>query len=295
MVKIVAGSNSTVLIQGESGTGKELIARAIHRLSPRHDRPFVPIDCGTLAETLLESELFGHVRGAFTGAISNKKGLFEDADGGTLLLDEIADTTPAFQSKLLRALQENEIRPVGSNRSLKINVRVIASTNKDLKREVERGAFREDLFYRLAVVPIIVPPLNRRREDIPLLVEHFIEKYCKQNGLEVKTVSANSTGLLMSHSWPGNVRELENVIERAILMSPGPEVKREALVPVATEEDDNPMPLHQATRAVMQNLEREKILRALHKVEGNRSRAARFLGISRATLYEKLKSYNLGP
>jgi transcriptional regulator with GAF, ATPase, and Fis domain len=295
MVKIVAGSNSTVLIQGESGTGKELIARAIHRLSPRHDRPFVPIDCGTLAETLLESELFGHVRGAFTGAISNKKGLFEDADGGTLLLDEIADTTPAFQSKLLRALQENEIRPVGSNRSLKINVRVIASTNKDLKREVERGAFREDLFYRLAVVPIIVPPLNRRREDIPLLVEHFIEKYCKQNGLEVKTVSANSTGLLMSHSWPGNVRELENVIERAILMSPGPEVKREALVPVATEEDENPMPLHQATRAVMQNLEREKILRALHKVEGNRSRAARFLGISRATLYEKLKSYNLGP
>jgi DNA-binding NtrC family response regulator len=295
MVKIVAGSNSTVLIQGESGTGKELIARAIHRLSPRHDRPFVPIDCGTLAETLLESELFGHVRGAFTGAISNKKGLFEDADGGTLLLDEIADTTPAFQSKLLRALQENEIRPVGSNHSIKINVRVIASTNKDLKREVERGAFREDLFYRLAVVPIIVPPLNRRREDIPLLVEHFIEKYCKQNGLEVKTVSANSTGLLMSHSWPGNVRELENVIERAILMSPGLEVKREALVPVATEEDENPMPLHQATRAVMQNLEREKILRALHKVEGNRSRAARFLGISRATLYEKLKSYNLGP
>jgi transcriptional regulator with GAF, ATPase, and Fis domain len=295
MVKIVAGSNSTVLIQGESGTGKELIARAIHRLSPRHDRPFVPIDCGTLAETLLESELFGHVRGAFTGAISNKKGLFEDADGGTLLLDEIADTTPAFQSKLLRALQENEIRPVGSNHSIKINVRVIASTNKDLKREVERGAFREDLFYRLAVVPIIVPPLNRRREDIPLLVEHFIEKYCKQNGLEVKTVSANSTGLLMSHSWPGNVRELENVIERAILMSPGLEVKREALVPVATEEDENPMPLHQATRAVMQNLEREKILRALHKLEGNRSRAARFLGISRATLYEKLKSYNLGP
>jgi DNA-binding NtrC family response regulator len=244
---------------------------------------------------LLESELFGHVRGAFTGAISNKKGLFEDADGGTLLLDEIADTTPAFQSKLLRALQENEIRPVGSNHSIKINVRVIASTNKDLKREVERGAFREDLFYRLAVVPIIVPPLNRRREDIPLLVEHFIEKYCKQNGLEVKTVSANSTGLLMSHSWPGNVRELENVIERAILMSPGLEVKREALVPVATEEDENPMPLHQATRAVMQNLEREKILRALHKLEGNRSRAARFLGISRATLYEKLKSYNLGP
>jgi len=293
VIKVVARSNSTVLIQGESGTGKELIARAIHRHSQRHDRPFVPIDCGTLPETLLESELFGHVRGAFTGAISNKKGLFEDADGGTLLLDEIADTTPAFQSKLLRALQENEIRPVGSNRSIKINVRVIASTNKELKREVERGTFREDLYYRLAVVPIIVPPLNRRREDIPLLVEHFIQKYCQQNGLDVKSISANSLAILMNHPWPGNVRELENVIERAVLMSPGPQVKPEALYAVEVPEDESPIPLHQATKEVKENIEREKILKALQKVEGNRSRAARFLGISRATLYEKLKSYNL--
>src|SRR5262245_6171476 len=293
VIKVVARSNSTVLIQGESGTGKELIARAIHRHSQRHDRPFVPIDCGTLPETLLESELFGHVRGAFTGAIRNKKGLFEDADGGTLLLDEIADTTPAFQSKLLRALQENEIRPVGSNRSIKINVRVIASTNKELKREVERGTFREDLYYRLAVVPIIVPPLNRRREDIPLLVEHFIQKYCQQNGLDVKSISANSLAILMNHPWPGNVRELENVIERAVLMSPGPQVKPEALYAVEVPEDESPIPLHQATKEVKENIEREKILKALQKVEGNRSRAARFLGISRATLYEKLKSYNL--
>jgi DNA-binding NtrC family response regulator len=292
-IKVVATSNSTVLIQGESGTGKELIARAIHRHSPRHDRPFVPIDCGTLPETLLESELFGHVRGAFTGAISNKRGLFEDADGGTLLLDEIADTTPAFQAKLLRVLQESEVRPVGSNRSKKIFVRVIASTNKDLKRAVESGTFREDLYYRLAVVPIMVPPLKRRREDIPLLVEFFIKKYCDQNGLELKSVSAKSLGLLMNHPWPGNVRELENVIERAVLMSPGSELNPEALSPDEMLENENSVPLHQATREVKENVEREKIREALQKAEGNRSRAARFLGISRASLYEKLKSYNL--
>ena len=294
VIKIVARSNSTVLIQGESGTGKELIAKAIHQHSPRHDRPFVALDCGTLPETLLESELFGHVRGAFTGAISNKKGLFEEADGGTLLLDEIADTTPAFQSKLLRALQENEIRPVGNNHLVKIDVRVIASTNRDLKKDVDRGTFREDLYYRLAVVPIMVPPLNRRREDIPLLVEHFLKKYCDQNGLEPKTISANSLRLLMNYSWPGNVRELENVIERAVLMSTGSAVNPE-VYPVETEEEENPMPLHQATREVTENVERQKIMEALQKAEGNRSRAARLLGISRATLYEKLKTYNLAP
>jgi len=294
VIKIVARSNSTVLIQGESGTGKELIAKAIHQHSPRHDRPFVALDCGTLPETLLESELFGHVRGAFTGAISNKKGLFEEADGGTLLLDEIADTTPAFQSKLLRALQENEIRPVGNNHLIKINVRVIASTNRDLKKDVERGTFREDLYYRLAVVPIMVPPLNRRRDDIPLLVEHFLKKYCDQNGLEPKYISPNSLRLLMNYSWPGNVRELENVIERAVLMSSGSVVNPE-VYSVETEEQENPLPLHQATREVTENVERQKIMEALHKAEGNRSRAARLLGISRATLYEKLKTYNLAP
>ncbi len=294
VIKIVARSNSTVLIQGESGTGKELIAKAIHQHSPRHDRPFVALDCGTLPETLLESELFGHVRGAFTGAISNKKGLFEEADGGTLLLDEIADTTPAFQSKLLRALQENEIRPVGNNHLIKINVRVIASTNRDLKKDVERGTFREDLYYRLAVVPIMVPPLNRRREDIPLLVEHFLKKYCDQNGQEPKYISPNSLRLLMNYSWPGNVRELENVIERAVLMSSGSAVNPE-VYPVETAGEQNPLPLHQATREVTENVERQKIMEALQKAEGNRSRAARLLGISRATLYEKLKTYNFAP
>jgi DNA-binding NtrC family response regulator len=291
VIEIVARSNSTILIQGESGTGKELIAKAIHQHSPRRDRPFVALDCGTLPETLLESELFGHVRGAFTGAISNKKGLFEEADGGTLLLDEIADTTPAFQSKLLRALQENEIRPVGNNHLIKINVRVIASTNRDLKKDVERGTFREDLYYRLAVVPIMVPPLNRRREDIPLLVEHFLKKYCDQNGLEPKYISPNSLGLLMNYTWPGNVRELENVIERAVLMSSGSAVNPE-VYPVETAGEQNPLPLHQATRELTENVERQKIMEALQKADGNRSRAARLLGISRATLYEKLKTYN---
>jgi DNA-binding NtrC family response regulator len=294
LVKKAARSEANILVLGESGTGKELIAKAIHQHSPRRDRPFVALDCGTLPETLLESELFGHVRGAFTGAISNKKGLFEEADGGTLLLDEIADTTPAFQSKLLRALQENEIRPVGNNHLIKINVRVIASTNRDLKKDVERGTFREDLYYRLAVVPIMVPPLNRRRDDIPLLVEHFLKKYCDQNGLEAKYISPNSLRLLMNYSWPGNVRELENVIERAVLMSSGSVVNPE-VYSVETEERENPLPLHQATREVTENVERQKIMEALHKAEGNRSRAARLLGISRATLYEKLKTYNLAP
>ena len=182
LVKMVAKSNATILIQGESGTGKELIAKALHHHSQRKERPFVAINCASLPETLLESELFGHVRGAFTGAIHNKKGLFEEAHEGTLLLDEIGDTTTAFQSQLLRVLQENEIRPLGSSRNIKIDVRVIVATNKDLKKEVERMAFRQDLFYRLAVIPITVPPLGERSEDIPLLVNHFIDKHGKLNG-----------------------------------------------------------------------------------------------------------------
>jgi len=294
LVERIGPADANILITGENGAGKEVIARAVHRHSARSEKSLVSLNAGALAEGVFESELFGHVRGAFTGAISNKKGLFEEADGGTLLLDEIADTTPAFQSKLLRALQENEIRPVGNNHLIKINVRVIASTNRDLKKDVERGTFREDLYYRLAVVPIMVPPLNRRRDDIPLLVEHFLKKYCDQNGLEPKYISPNSLRLLMNYSWPGNVRELENVIERAVLMSSGSVVNPE-VYSVETEEQENPLPLHQATREVTENVERQKIMEALHKAEGNRSRAARLLGISRATLYEKLKTYNLAP
>ena len=294
-VKLVAASNSTVLIQGESGTGKELIARAIHQQSPRADRPFVAIDCGTLPEPLLESELFGHARGAFTGAIQAKKGLFEEAHGGTLLLDEIGDTAPVFQSKLLRVLQESEIRPVGANKSIKVDVRVIAATNKDLKQQVEKGAFREDLYYRLAVVPLQLPALRERREDIPLLVEHCIKKYCGQNHFALKRVAAKALQLLLDAPWPGNVRELENVLERAVLLSPGAEIRPEALFPhqpPARGEGEGQF-LPQMARAAQEMVEREKIREVLHRARGVRSRAARLLGISRATLYSKLKRYGL--
>jgi two-component system response regulator HydG len=294
-IKLVAPSNSTVLIQGESGTGKELIARAIHQQSPRSDRPFVAIDCGTLPEPLLESELFGHARGAFTGAVQAKKGLFDEAHGGTLFLDEIGDTVAVFQSKLLRVLQEGEIRPVGANKSIKVDVRVIAATNKELKQLVEKGAFREDLYYRLAVVPLRLPPLRERREDIPLLVEHCAKKYCAQNHLPLKGVSAKALQLLLDAPWPGNVRELENVIERAVLLSPGAEIRPEALFPHHTPVggETGVQPLPQVARAAQEVVEREKIREVLHKARGVRSRAARLLGISRATLYSKLKRYGL--
>src|SRR5262245_3043542 len=231
LVRLVANSNATILLQGESGTGKELIARALHQHSARHDGPFIAINCASLPDTLLESELFGYVRGAFTGASHNKKGLFQEADGGTLLLDEVADTPATLQSKLLRVLQDNEIRPLGTGRSIKVDVRVIVATNKDLRKEVEKGAFREDLFYRLNVVPIVIPPLRQRAEDIPLLVNHFIDKFSKQYGLETKTISPPGLRLLLDHLWPGNVRELENVVARAVLINPGPQIEAETLFP----------------------------------------------------------------
>jgi len=293
LTRMVARSNATILIQGESGTGKELIARALHQHSQRTEGPFVAINCASVPETLLESELFGYVRGAFTGAIANKKGLFEEAHEGTILLDEIGDTPMAFQSKLLRVLQENEIRPVGTNKSIKIDVRVIAATNKDLKKEVERKAFRKDLFYRLAVVPIVLPPLRERREDIPPLVDHFIRKYSKHNGLEPKRISPNALKLLIDHSWPGNVRELENVIERAVLINPGPEINPEALFPPPPSAGESPTFLRQATKGVREVVEREKIAEALQRAKGNRSRAAKLLGISRSALYIKLKTLDL--
>jgi len=292
LIRLVADSPTTVLIYGESGTGKELIARAIHQQSPRRDRPFVAIDCGALPETLLESELFGHVRGSFTGAVSNKKGLFEEADGGTLLLDEVGDTTPGFQSKLLRVLQEGEIRPVGSNKTIKVDVRVIAATNKNLKKNVEKKSFREDLYYRLAVVPIVIPALRHRREDIPLLADHFIKKNCERNRLEPKQISPKTLKLLIESPWPGNVRELENVIERAVLMSTGPEITPEALfMEPSVEPPDDALP--EAIRTATETVEKEKIAEATRKARGNRSRAAKLLGISRATLYNKLKRYTL--
>lgn len=295
LIKIVANSNTTILINGESGTGKELIARAIHYNSPRKDRPFVTVDCGALPETLLESELFGHVRGSFTGAISNKKGLFEEADGGTLLLDEIGDTTLAFQSKLLRVLQENEIKPVGSNKSIHVDVRVVAATNKDLREGVKNKTFREDLYYRLAVVPVLLPSLKDRKEDIPLLVDHFIKKYCDHNGFSPKQISPQVLKVLIDYPWHGNVRELENVIERAVLISPGNIIKMESLFSEQSSTDETIDPLQESTHNAIQMLERERIAVAMKKANGNRTRAAKLLGISRATLYNKIRQHGDQP
>lgn len=295
LIKMVANSNTTILINGESGTGKELIARAIHFNSPRKDRPFVTVDCGALPETLLESELFGHVRGSFTGAISNKKGLFEEAHGGTLLLDEIGDTTLAFQSKLLRVLQENEVKPVGSNKSIHVDVRVVAATNKDLREGIKNKTFREDLYYRLAVVPVLLPSLKERKEDIPLLVDHFVNKYCEQNTLFPKKVSSQVMKVLMDYPWHGNVRELENVIERAVLISPGNEIKIETLFSDQTPGEETIDPLQEATHSAIQTLERERIAVAMKKANGNRTQAAKLLGISRATLYNKIRQYGDQP
>jgi PAS domain S-box-containing protein len=292
LIEQVADSHATILIEGESGTGKELIARAIHCQSLRRAQPFVAIDCGSLPESLLESELFGHVKGAFTGAIGNTKGVFEMAHGGTLLLDEIGDTSLIFQSKLLRVLQESEIRPVGSHKSLKINVRVIAATNKCLREKVKDKTFREDLYYRLSVVPITVPPLRQRQEDIPLLVDYFIRKYCQRDRFPPKHVSAAARQWLLTYPWPGNVRELEHTIERAILLSPGAEIMPENLW-LDQNVAELSLPLPQVTRTTVDRVEMETIAKALQQTRGNRTQAAKLLKISRATLYNKLKCYGL--
>lgn len=296
LVELVAGSDSTVLLQGESGTGKELIAKAIHEHSLRRARPFITIDCGTIPESLLESELFGYVKGAFTGAVTNKKGLFEEAHEGTLFLDEIGDITPVFQGKLLRVLQTGELRPVGSTKRITVDVRVIAATNKELKKLVAERQFRDDLYYRLAVVPLFLPPLRERREDIPLLAEHFLKQACERNRQPLKTLSASALRLLMEAPWPGNVRELQHTIERAVILSPGPEILLESLTTESRGPATALTPTQQEldhARAVLANAEREKLRAALERAGNNRSQAAKLLGMSRSTLYEKLKRYHL--
>ncbi len=220
MIRTIAKSDSTVLIEGESGTGKELIAKALHQESLRHERPFVAINCGALPENLLESELFGHVRGAFTGATADKKGLFKVADKGTLFLDEIGDVSLSIQAKLLRALQEKEVRPVGGNQGVTADVRIIAATNRTLLKMIQDKLFREDLYYRLAVITLSLPPLRERKEDIPLLVQHFLEKYCSMNRKPLKALTPEAMAVLLEHDWPGNIRELENIIERLVVITP---------------------------------------------------------------------------
>jgi len=300
MLDRTAGYKSTVLVTGESGTGKEVIARAIHAQSPRRESPFVAVNCGAIPENLLESELFGHARGAFTGANRAHRGLFTEADQGTLFLDEIAEMPVALQVKLLRAIQEEEIRPVGESKSRQVDVRVIAATARNLEREIAEGRFREDLFYRLNVVRLEVPPLRDRRDYIPLLVDHFLARFREQLGRPVRAVADDALDLLVEYAWPGNVRELENLIERAVILSDGETVEASALPPgvstsVSTKaiaEDDDPdedLCLKRARQA----FEAGVIRKALARTGGNRTHAAKVLEISHRALLYKITGYGI--
>jgi DNA-binding NtrC family response regulator len=295
-------SRGNVVILGDSGTGKELVARAIHDNSPWRTQPFVTVNCGALTETLLESELFGHVKGSFTGATSNKRGLFEEANGGTIFLDEIGDITPMSQVKLLRAIQEGEIRPVGSVATRKVNVRVIAATHRDLKKLVDEGKFREDLYYRLKVFLIQVPPLRERIEDLRALVHHFLSRSVERNGYHITSISEDAMALLERYPWPGNIRELENAIERAAAMSNSnvlfPEDFPNELVtfhPENGEIEESPVISDEesvaSTPRSLEQLERDHILRTLESVNYNKSKTAEILGIDRGTLYRKAIRY----
>ena len=294
----VAEYKTTVLVTGESGTGKELIARAIHYHSPRANKPLVTVNCGAIPESLLESELFGHRKGAFTDAIRDKRGLFEEADGGSIFLDEIGELPRSLQVKLLRVLQEEEIKRLGDTRSIKIDVRVLAATTKDLAGEVKAGHFRDDLFYRINVLQVTVPPLRERAGDLGLLIQHFVDKTAKRLGLQVNQVDPAVLRALQRYLWPGNVRELENVIERAMVMAGGRTIELEDLPPALQEvqaqtspllPDDGALSIKEASR----RLERELIRRALEKTGGNRTQAAKLLEISHPALLYKIKEYGL--
>jgi two-component system NtrC family response regulator len=292
----VAASNATVLIEGESGTGKELFARLIHRLSPRSAKPLIVVNCAALSESLIESELFGHERGAFTGATQRRVGRFEQSDGGTLFLDEIGEISPAVQVKLLRLLQEGEFQRVGGNQTLKADVRVISATNQDLGSKVKNGAFREDLYYRLNVVPIKIPPLRDRREDIPRLVEHFVARFSKENRKPIEGVSREATDQLVKYDYPGNIRELENIVERAVVISRGPTLTVGDLPFGGRKPDEDNEETEGgggALREALETLERRMVQKAIEEAGGNQSRAAESLGLSERMLRYKLKKYRL--
>ncbi|MBI2340327.1 MAG: sigma-54-dependent Fis family transcriptional regulator [Deltaproteobacteria bacterium] len=301
LVSRVADTDSTVLILGESGTGKELIARAVHYNSRRADRPLVPVNCGAIPESLLESELFGHVKGSFTGAINSKRGRFELANGGTIFLDEIGDMSLRLQVKILRVLQERKFEPVGSTKTMEVDVRIITATNQNLEKLVEKGEFREDLYYRLNVIPIVIPPLRNRVCDIPILAEHFLKIYSEANELPPPRLSADAMSLFMNYRWSGNVRELENTIERLVVLHPAQEIAVSDLPEKFLEASDTII-RHASfhipesgisLKNVVDDFENNLILKALEKTGWNKNKAAHLLKLNRTTLVEKIKKKNL--
>jgi two-component system response regulator AtoC len=291
-IRRAAPSDSTVLLTGESGTGKELVARAIHLLSPRRDQEFVAVDCSALVETLLESELFGHVKGSFTGAIQTKHGLFELANHGTFFFDEITNLSQNIQAKLLRVIQEREFMKVGSQKRIKLDIRIIASSNRDLKEAIKAGTFREDLFYRLSVIPIHLPPLRERTGDIPLLAEHFLRKYSEKGNREVTGFSPKAMKLLEAYSWPGNIRELEHTIERIVILEDGDVIQPEHLPSFITQRQGE-LQVFTEENYTLEELEKRYIQFILRRTRGRRQDAARILGINRKTLSHKIEKYNL--
>jgi two-component system, NtrC family, response regulator HydG len=296
LVTQIAPTDATVLIVGENGTGKELVARAIHGLSSRRDKPFVALNCAALSEGVLESELFGHEKGAFTGAQSAREGRFEFADKGTLFLDEVGDMPLSVQVKLLRVLQEREITRVGSNLSIKVDVRLVAATNKDLEAEIRKGTFREDLYYRLRVLKVVVPPLRERRADIPHLVERFVAEFARRHRRAVEGVSPEALRLLMQYDWPGNVRELQNVVETMVLLTKGNRITPEDVPPELAEVGKTGTALVAVDALegmTLKRVERELIRINLDRFDGNRAKVAKSLGISERTLYRKLKEYGM--
>lgn len=293
LIEKVSVTNASILIQGESGTGKELVARAIHQHSNRSNKPFVAINCGALPESLLESELFGHLKGSFTGAISDKKGIFQAADGGTLFLDEIGEIPLSLQVKLLRALQEHEVTPIGSTVSVKFDARIIAATNRNLEEEITKGNFREDLFYRLNVIEVFLPPLRQRREDIPLLTKHFVTKTANEHQQKEKNVSKEAMSALINYNWQGNIRELQNAVERAFILS-GDEIDLESLPPKLKINQQQGFETRDTNglNPTLEEVERRYVLEILKKVNQDKSLAANILGIDLSTLYRKLKRYD---
>jgi DNA-binding NtrC family response regulator len=291
LVNKVAPSNASVVIAGESGTGKEVVARAIHNLSPRKDKPFVALNCSAIPATLIESELFGYERGAFTGADQRRMGNFELAHNGTLFLDEIGELPLELQAKFLRVLEERKIRRLGGRSEVEVDVRVICATNRDMKEEIRRGRFREDLYFRLHVFTILLPPLKERREDIPLLVHHFIEKFNGETGKRVQGVSPAALGMLQGYAWPGNIRELRNTVERAMILVDGEVIGEEQLPPDMQSSRPEAATLRVPLGIALDKVEKEYILASLQRNGGNKARTAEVLGISEKTLYNKLNRY----